>query len=256
LKKTLFKRGFGAVREENKRREVAQEALKGRLWRYWLGEDEEGLVRFLTEEPITFWEHNLPKSGGKGTIPATCVAEMGEECQHCESDDARIRQRTYKAAWLIWDYREFKIKGKDGKPDKKVKGSIKLLVRGVTDATKIDKCASRYGLLNRDYLVTHIGKGNKSTYDFDRQDEKTLTKKEKEAMFAALPEKLKGLDPYEIVEAQIQPLEIKVEEEDNEEEKEKVVNKVKKGVQSVGNKSKPSKVIPVKSVKTVKKAKK
>ena len=59
--KMKIQRGFKAVKEEERRRELAREQRRGKLWRVFFpkdaGDDYEIPIRFLTDEPICYYEH-------------------------------------------------------------------------------------------------------------------------------------------------------------------------------------------------------
>src|SRR3712207_7306075 len=59
MKKSLFKRGFKAVKEEQERVEREKRERQGKLWRVFfpkgVNEDYEIPIRFLTDEPICFY---------------------------------------------------------------------------------------------------------------------------------------------------------------------------------------------------------
>ena len=175
----LFKRGYRESRKEAKRQEERREAMKGHLFRFFLQDDgDEADVRFLTEEPITFWEHNIKKGNRYDSVICT-----GDDCSICDGGD----NPSFKGAFLVFDRRSYK--NKDGK---KVNGSLKMYVAGTRVITQLDRLHERYGLTNRDYTIVRNGKGTSTTYTFDRQDEDKLTKKEIAAM---LPDNL--VDRYD-----------------------------------------------------------
>ena len=56
----MFKKGYTAVREEKQRQDENREKAGKNLWRFFLQSDgDEADVRFLTEEPVTFYEHTI-----------------------------------------------------------------------------------------------------------------------------------------------------------------------------------------------------
>jgi len=233
-----IKRGYKAVREETDRREKAKELKKGRLWRFFISKkDPEDIpIRFLTEEPICFYEHTINEGGKFLNIP--CI---GEGCTHCD-----VKKPTYMAGWLIVDGREVEVDEKDAsgsKTGKKkiIKDRIKVLVRGMTTAGQLDRLSRKFGLLDKMWYVTRTGDGTGTVWNFDRGDTDELTDKQMKALFAQLPEELRTLDPYDIVEGQIQ-MEVELakastgDSEDStetEEEKEALKSSVKSKVQSL-----------------------
>jgi hypothetical protein len=200
MKGTMFKKGFKAVREEEARREKLKEMRKGRLWRFFIGKDdpEDIPIRFLTEEPICYYEHTVQEGGKFANIP--CI---GDGCEYCDS-----KKPSYAAAWLVVDGREFSVDEKDANGNKTgkkktVKDRIKVLVRGITTAGQLERLSRKYGLMGRMYYVTRTGSGTDTVWNFDRGDNDELTDKQTKALFAQLPEEIRNLDPYEILERQI-----------------------------------------------------
>ena len=235
VKSGLIKKGYKAVKEEVERREKAQEAKKGRLWRFFLKEDEEDVpIRFLTEEPLCYYEHSI-NDGGKWTN----VACIGEGCELCET-----KKPSYQAAYLVVDGREFEANEYDAQGQKtgkkkKVKDRIKLLVRGTTVAGQLDRLSRKYGLLDKIWYVTRTGTGTNTVWGFDRGDVDELTEKQMKALMAQLPEELQKLAPDDIVEQQIMA-EIDFargdredKTSDDEDDKEDIKAKVKSKVQSL-----------------------
>ena len=79
----LFARGYEASRAEKERQDKARENAGKRLWRFFLKEDgDEADFRFLTEEPVNFYEHNLKK--GDRYEQYTCT---GDDCPFCDDGD-------------------------------------------------------------------------------------------------------------------------------------------------------------------------
>lgn len=182
----LFKKGYESVREEKQRQEDIREKSGKRLWRFFLGEDgEEADVRFLTEEPINFYEHTIKiTKGGKEKYDTTiCTREIGD-CPLCDNGD----KPSFKGAYLVYDMRPYEYTDKDGKK-KKGKGQLKLYVQGTRVLSQLDRLSERYGLTNRTYTITRTGSGTSTTYMFDRGDEEgKLSDSEIKNM---LPEKLR-----------------------------------------------------------------
>ena len=194
------KRGFKAHKKENERREKEQEQRSNSLWRFFLKDGEEDIpVRFLTEEPVLFYEHNIKHPDGKFSTE-TCT---GEDCVQC----ANGVKSTYRGAWLVVDGRKFKYKDKEGK-EQEGKDQIRLYVRGSTDIAKLDRISRKFGLTSRPYFATKTGTGTSTSYEIDRGDAVgELSSKQLENLFAKLPEKFKKhADPddmdtlYDIVE--------------------------------------------------------
>lgn len=225
----LFGRGFGVMEERIKEKEMLQESRKGKLYRFFFGKNvSEAEISFLTEEPICFQEHNI--KNGEQYLQVTCI---GNGCPYCKEGKPRD-----VFAWLIVDHSSFEAKvydenGVDTGKKKTVKDRIKLLVRGMTDAASLKRLSEKYRLTDRPYTVTKSGSGKNTKWDFDRGEARELTKKMIDEYREQLPEKIRNMDFYKIVETQISPSE---EEPSAEEAKETA----SKGVQRLEEESKPS----------------
>ena len=220
----LFGRGFSVMDERIKEKEMMQESRKGKLYRFFFGKnDNEAEISFLTEEPICFQEHNI--KSGETYMSVTCV---GEGCPYCKESKARD-----VFAWLVVDHRSYEAKVYDennvdtGKK-KTVKDRIKLLVRGMTDAASLKRLSEKYGLTDRPYTVTKTGTGKNTKWDFDRGEPREMTSKRISEYREQLPEKLRSLDFYKIVEMQISP-----ESSEETVSKEEAREEASKGVQRV-----------------------
>ena len=189
----LFNRGYEKANKEIDKIEQERKKREGRLWRLFLKRDgDEVDIRFLTEEPISFYEHTVKKGNKFENIICT-----GEDCPLCEDDDP-----SFKGAYLVWDYTEYTDRNK-----KKHKGQLRLYVGGSRIVTQLERLSEKYGLTNRDWTVIRNGDGTATTYTFDRGDEYKLTRKEIENM---LPDNYKEIydgtaeSLYTIVEKALQ----------------------------------------------------
>ena len=209
MKKPKIRRGYKAVREEEARREKAREESKGKLWRVFFpkdaDEDYEIPVVFLTDEPICYKEH-VVRINGK-IENHTCTEDS--DCPYCANDD---RPR-FVGAFLVVDRSEIEVKDKKTKKTKVVKDRLKLLVRGTTDLAKLERLDRKYGLTDIEWAIMKTGTDTSTTWNFDRGDEVEFTKKELENI---IPEQFKGMDFYDIVEAQILPSEEDIEDDDDD----------------------------------------
>lgn len=194
----IFKRGYEAVEEEKKKQDAREEARGKQLYKFFLKNDgDEADIHFLTEEPITFYEHCIVGRGGK-IENYICV---GEDCSFCEDGN----KPSFKGAFLVWDKRPYKYTDKNGKT-KKGKGQLKLFVQGARVLSQLDRISSKYGLTNRDVTISRSGTGQNTSYVIDRGDECKYSKSE---IIDMLPEKLRDkftgkMDSlYSIVEEQL-----------------------------------------------------
>ena len=217
----MFRRGYQASREEKERQDRQRENAGKRLFRFFLTGDEEADLRFLTEEPINFYEHNIKgKSNGKDTFTQyTCTSD---NCPLCEDGD----KPTYKGAYLVVDRREYEYTDKDGKK-KKGKNQVRLYIQGMRVISQLDRISEKYGLTNRDVTVVRLGNGTQTTYTIERGDEDKLTTKEIESY---LPEKLRDEydgtmeSLYSIVEEQLMMYAKDYDPSDSEEDDDETVS--------------------------------
>ena len=178
----MFARGYEASREEKARQDKARENAGKKLWRFFLSDDgDEADLRFLTEEPVNFYEHNIKR--GENKYEQYCCT--GDGCCFCEDGD----RPTYKGAYLVVDRREYEYTDDKGKK-KKGKDQVRLFVQGMKVISQLDRVSEKYGLSNRDVTIIRLGKGTQTTYTIERGEEEKLSSKEIENL---LPEKLRNL---------------------------------------------------------------
>ena len=183
----MFKKGYTAVREEKQRQDENREKAGKNLWRFFLSNDgDEADVRFLTEEPVTFYEHTVKGMRNGKEVYDTVVCNGDSNCSLCASGD----KPTFKGAFLIWDMRPYEYTDKDGKKQKG-KGQLRLYVQGARVLSQLDRISSKYGLTNRTITIVRLGKGTSTTYTIEKGDEEgKLSQAEIKNM---LPEKLRGM---------------------------------------------------------------
>lgn len=183
----MFKKGYTAVREEKQRQDENREKAGKNLWRFFLSNDgDEADVRFLTEEPVTFYEHTVKGMRNGKEVYDTIVCSGDSNCSLCASGD----KPTFKGAFLIWDMRPYEYTDKDGKKQKG-KGQLRLYVQGARVLSQLDRISSKYGLTNRTITIVRLGKGTSTTYTIEKGDEEgKLSQAEIKNM---LPEKLREM---------------------------------------------------------------
>lgn len=222
--KKMFARGYEASREEKARQDKARENAGKKLWRFFLSDDgDEADLRFLTEEPVNFYEHNIKRGDNK--FEQYCCT--GEDCSLCEDGD----RPTYKGAYLVVDRREYEYTDDKGKK-KTGKDQVRLFVQGMKVVSQLDRISDKYGLSNRDVTIVRLGKGTQTTYTVERGEEEKLTKKEIEQL---LPEKLREMydgtmdSLMNIVEEQLLMLTKDYTPEDEDEDYEDEEDNTKRG---------------------------
>ena len=183
----MFKKGYTAVREEKQRQDENREKAGKNLWRFFLSNDgDEADVRFLTEEPVTFYEHTVKGMRNGKEVYDTIVCSGDSNCSLCANGD----KPTFKGAFLIWDMRPYEYTDKDGKKQKG-KGQLRLYVQGARVLSQVDRISSKYGLTNRTITIVRLGKGTSTTYTIEKGDEEgKLSQAEIKNM---LPEKLREM---------------------------------------------------------------
>lgn len=181
----MFKKGYTAVREEKQRQDENREKAGKNLWRFFLQSDgDEADVRFLTEEPVTFYEHTVKTMRNGKEAYDTVVCNGDDSCTLCSNGD----KPTFKGAFLIWDKRPVEYTDKDGKK-KKSEGQLRLYVQGARVLSQLDRISSKYGLTNRTITIVRLGKGTSTSYTIEKGDEEgKLSTAEIKNM---LPEKLR-----------------------------------------------------------------
>ena len=246
----LFKKGYNAVREEKQRQDENREKMGKQLWKFFLSKDgEEATVRFLTEEPINFYEHTIKSvRGGKERYDSfICTHDLGE-CSLCDSGD----KPSFKGAFLIFDKRPYEYTDKNGKKQTG-KGQLRLYIQGARVLSQLDRLSERYGLTNRDYSITRSGSGTSTTYMFDRGDDVSkLTEAEISNM---LPEKLRDMydgtmeSLYAIVQNQLEMLVNGGVDEDDDDTEEVETSSNRKTLVGVDDDDDEEEEKPVRSLK-------
>lgn len=182
----MFKKGYTAVREEKQRQDENREKAGKNLWRFFLQSDgDEADVRFLTEEPVTFYEHTIKTVRNGKEAYDTAICSGDDSCPLCANGD----KPTFKGAFLIWDKRPYEATDAKSGKKKTVEGSLRLYVQGARVLSQLDRISSKYGLTNRTITIVRLGKGTSTTYTIEKGDEEgKLSTAEIKNM---LPEKLR-----------------------------------------------------------------
>lgn len=202
--RNLFKRGFEAMEEESKRGNVRRTSGKF-INEYFLRDGEEDVpVRFLTDEPVSFWCHQ--KQEGNRWVKYACSCTP--DCPLCKEGVPR----KYIGAYLVVDGRKGSYTKKSGETAT-YQDRISILAR-TSDVAGIQRNFKKYGLTDRCYLATRSGVGASTSYLFDRVDDVfemypeldsdiyafgELSEAGKQKIQDLLPDKYKGMDYYEII---------------------------------------------------------
>lgn len=198
----VFKKGFEAREEEVKTKK------SGFLKDYFLTakDNPDAPIRFLTDEPVSFWGHNVQEGNRFVTYACTCEPD----CPLCQSG----APRSYKSAFLVADGRHQSYVNKKGE---KVEYdlAVSVLLRG-NDVGIIERNKQRYGLLNSPFYATRMGVKPAITYLFDKAGEEIferypyldrdvfavgeLNEDAKQKIKELLPDSCKDLSYYEVIE--------------------------------------------------------
>ena len=170
MKLGFFNRGMEAA---NKLAEEHKSSFSGNgIYDFYVKDGQEALMRFLTDEPVSFMAHSIKV----GKAPRTFLCTGDDDCQGCKQvdsfDASKPNKPVFRAAYLVLDGTVVeKDEMENGQPTgKKIQytDQIKVLVRGTSDLATIARCKEKYGLLSRAYYVSKNGK--KNPYAFDRAD--------------------------------------------------------------------------------------
>ena len=208
MSKTIFNRGYKFAREEAERQEMARANAGKRIFEFFLKADKknrspEADVIFLTDEPINFYMHNMPKANGRFES-VVCSETIAGECVDCDRGD----KPSYKGVYLIYDERPYEYTDKNGKKVKK-DGQIRLYFAGTRVMSQLDRINSKKGLLFRECTIVRTGTGTSTNYNIEVGDELDLSKKELANMLADLHDDIRSMFDgstesfYDIIEEQL-----------------------------------------------------
>ena len=205
--KKLFNRGYKFAREEAERQEKARANAGKMIFEFFLKADKknrspEADVIFLTDEPINFYMHNVPK--GDRFESYVCTADLNDECVDCDRGD----RPSYKGAYLIYDERPYEYTDNKGKKVQK-EGQVRLYFAGTRVMSQLDRINSKKGLLYRECTIIRTGTGTATNYTIEAGDEVPMTKKTLANYLSDLHDDIKsmfdGTDEslYDIIEEQL-----------------------------------------------------
>ncbi len=183
----VFKKGFSAVREEKQKQDENREKLGKNISRFFLINDgDEATVRFLTEEPVTFYEHVVKATRNGKDVYENHLCTQDDNCLFCAAGD----KPSFKGAFLIWDTRPYEYTDREGKKQSG-DGMLRLYVQGTRVLSQLDRISSKYGLTNRLINIIRLGKGTQTTYTIEKGDE--VGKFSVAEIKNMLPEKLRDI---------------------------------------------------------------
>lgn len=216
--KSLFSRGYSQAREEAERQERARANAGKLIYEFFLKSDKknrstEADVIFLTDEPVNFHMHTLPR-GNRFDSFVCC----GNDCPDCDRGDTP----SYKGAYLIYDRRPYEYTNIKGETIKK-KGQIRLYFAGIRVMSQLDTLNLKTGLLHRECTILRTGTGMQTSYNFMLGNKLSVTKKVVNNWLADLHEDIRDLydgtddSLYAIIEEQLK-MRMRNAEEDEDDE--------------------------------------
>lgn len=149
-----FDEGYDKVQEEAKRVEEAM----NREWvpSFWLRDGDEARVTFLTDEPVTFYEHWEP------TLEGTFTCTQDDDCPLCQAGN----KPSFRGAYLVVDHRKDEWEDDKGETQT-AQYQVKIMKHGVRALQVLQKKHERKGLKKHDWLITRTGTGSSTQYDFE-----------------------------------------------------------------------------------------
>lgn len=202
---SLFRKGFQAVNEMSE--EARANSGRTGIYDFYVKDGEEKLMRFLTDEPLSFKAHTIKV----GKVPRVFVCTEDASCKGCQQPDSfdstKMNKASIKSAFLVLDgtvtTRDEVVNGQPTGKKLEYTDQIRVMVRGTSDVAAIQRNKEKYGLLDRCYSVTK--NGQKNPYNFDRLDDcpegkdplfwskAPLTEEAKQKLIEKLPEKYQEL---------------------------------------------------------------
>lgn len=192
-----FSQGYEKV---NQRVQEIEEAMnRPRVFDFIIKEDEEDVVvRFLTAEPITYYEHFLQNIKRSFTCPDGGDLTKGT-CPLCAAGN----RANFKGAYLVADHRHEEWTDNQGKKQTR-HNALKIAKFGVRGLKAIEKQHEKLrkkgyinGIIDVDMEVTRSGKNQDTNYNF------VPVERNQNIPTPELPEGF--TDPYELVREVIKP---------------------------------------------------
>ena len=135
--------------------------------------DEEAIVRFLTVEPLKFWQHRVYddqiRGGQGGWRVLTCTRR--DDCPLCLADN----RPSFKVAWQV-----VHLDNRDS--DGNVTPRVKLWVQGIRFAEMFEKKTKRFDVTKEDVILERIGEGTSTTYTIEKTGDKGKVRFDKDEL--------------------------------------------------------------------------
>jgi hypothetical protein len=156
--------GFDSVKEYSKELDEKRKQAQNFVLNLILRDGESAVVRFLTQEPITFREHYIP--GAKGQKFYTCLEGTRDEdgnrvqCPFCSAGN----KPSFRGAFLVVDRSEdtWKSNGEEHS----AQNQIKIFKQGIKVMKVLDSLSEKRDLTEWDIEISRTGSGTDTQYNF------------------------------------------------------------------------------------------
>ena len=96
--KSFFQKGFDAVNKMSE--EAKANSGKTGIYDFYVKDGEEKLMRFLTDEPLSFYAHTIKV----GTVPRVFVCTGEPDCKGCQQPDSFDASKLNKFYSYFYQY--------------------------------------------------------------------------------------------------------------------------------------------------------
>lgn len=182
-----FKQGYEAVEDYSEELEAKRENAKNFtpfVPNLMLRDGESKVIRFITQEPLTFKEHYLPTA--KGSKFRTCLEGTVDldgnrvQCPFCSAGN----KPSFRGAFVVIDRTEDSWVNKDGETVKAT-NQVKIFKQGIKVLKVLNKMHEKGRLDGWDIEISRTGGGTDTQYNFipEEQFELSAEDAEKVALF-------------------------------------------------------------------------
>jgi hypothetical protein len=151
--------------------------------------EDEVRVTFLTDKPITYFEHFV-----KG-VNRSFTCSQTADCPLC----AMGNKPSFRGAYLVVDHRVDRWIDSQTKEEKTQQYAVKVAKFGIRALQVLERKNKKKGLMKSDWMVTRTGSGNDTQYDFEDEEKAAIPMPEAEKI-PDLREFLKPKDSKYIIQ--------------------------------------------------------
>jgi len=150
--------GYEKVRQRGK--QLEDQMNRAYLPTFRLAENEEANIRFITDTPVTFYEHYIPGLKRTFTCPQT------QDCPLCGTGN----KPSFRGAYLVIDTRHEEWEDQETGEKKSRVNTLKVMKHGIKALQVLDRKHQKKGLKQFDWNISRTGTGTTTTYDFEAID--------------------------------------------------------------------------------------